>query len=114
MSALLPSRFRWWASLLSLQAPPAAAGRPERDPRRLLAPAWGLGTDGRMRRLLSPTLIRAGSLLCGQTMRLDLHPADLQYPRYMMALEWVLGRDARRRQAITYDELIAASPAASG
>ena len=44
-------------------------------------------------------------------MRLDLHPADVQFPRYMMALEWILGRDARRRQAITYDELIAATPA---
>jgi predicted deacetylase len=114
LSALLPSRFRWWASLLSLHQPLAIEERQEGDPRRLLAPAWGVGTDGRLRRLLSPTLIRAGSLLCGQTMRLEVHPADLQYPRYMMALEWILGRDARRRQAVTYDELIAASPAASG
>ena len=111
LSALLPSRFRWWASLLSLHHPLAIEEREQSDPRRLLAPAWGVGTDGRLRRLLSPTLIRAGSLLCGQTMRLDLHPADVQFPRYMMALEWILGRDARRRQAITYDELIAATPA---
>ena len=78
----------------------------ERDPRRLLAPAWGIGSEGRPRRLLCPSLIRAGSLICGHTMRLDLHPADLQHPRYMTALEWVLGRAGHRRQAITYDDLL--------
>ena len=60
-----------------------------------------------LRRAVSPSLIRAGSLLCGGTMRLDLHPADLEHPRYMMALEWVLGRAGHRREAITYDELVA-------
>ena len=41
-------------------------------------------------------------------MRLDLHPADLQHPRHMMALEWVLGRAGHRREAITYDDLATA------
>jgi hypothetical protein len=40
-------------------------------------------------------------------MRLDLHPAYLDHQHQMMALEWVLGRAGGRRQAVTYDELIA-------
>jgi predicted deacetylase len=104
---LLPRRFRWWAGLLQLhRSSPATDG----DPRRRLAPAWGMGTDSPLQRALSPSLIRAGSLLCGNTLRLDLHPADLQHPRHMLALEWVLNRAGRRREAITYDELAAASP----
>jgi hypothetical protein len=46
-------------------------------------------------------------MLSGDTLRLDLHPADLQHPRHMLALERVLQR-AARRHAITYDELLAA------
>jgi predicted deacetylase len=102
----LASKFRWWAGLLQLhRAYPA----PESDPRQLLAPAWGMGTDSLLRRALSPSLIRVGSLICGQTMRLDLHPVDLQHPRHMLALEWVLGRAGNRREAITYDEIAAAT-----
>jgi predicted deacetylase len=102
---LLPRRFRWWAGLLQLHE--ALSGR-DGDPRRLRAPAWGIGTDSRLRLALSPALIRVGSMLCGQTMRLDVHPADLQHPRYMMALEWVLGHAGPRRQAVTYEDLLAA------
>ncbi len=101
---LLPRRFRWWASWLRLHQ---TFDAPEGDARRLLAPAWGIGSASRLRCLLSPSLIRAGSLVCGHTMRLDLHPADLQHPRHMLALEWVLGRAGHRRRAITYDELLA-------
>jgi hypothetical protein len=36
----------------------------------------------------------------------DVHPADLEHPRHVLALEWVLGRAGRRREAITYDELL--------
>jgi len=111
---VLPQRFRWWAGLLRLHRTRAIApGDPRRllAPARELAPAWGMGTNSPLRRALSPPLIRAGSLLCGNTLRLDLHPADLQHPRHMMALEWVLDRAGRRREAITYDEL-AASPRA--
>jgi predicted deacetylase len=103
---VLPSRFRWWASLLRLYRTPAAgnAGRSQ-----WLAPAWGMGTDNRARRLLAPSLIRAGSMLCGETLRLDLHPADLQHPRHMLALEWVLARSAPTRQAITFEEAVSPS-----
>jgi hypothetical protein len=39
----------------------------------------------------------------------DLHPSDLQHPRHMMALDWVLRRAGRRREAITYDDLAVSS-----
>lgn len=102
---LLPRRFRWWAGLLRVHRMPTPAGG---GPQQLLAPAWGMGTGGPLRRLLSPALIRAGSLICGHTLRLDLHPADLRYPRHMLALERVLGRAGHRREAITYEQLIGA------
>jgi predicted deacetylase len=108
---VLPDRFRWWAGLLRLhRRPPLLEGeerRLGRTPAPGLAPAWSMGTDCRLQRILSPSLIRAGSVLCGSTLRLDLHPADLNHPRHMLALEWVLQRAGRRREAITYDELAA-------
>jgi predicted deacetylase len=105
LRSVLPCRFRWWAGLLRLHRPTPATGRVRT---RLLTPAWGMGTAGPLQRTLSPALIRAGSLLCGDALRLDLHPADLEHPRHMVALEWVLNRAGGRRQAITYDELLAA------
>jgi hypothetical protein len=118
---VLPRRFNWWAGLLRVHRPLAgsagagrsAIDRPSVGRHTLLAPAWGIGTDGPLRSTFSPALIRLGGLLPGHTLRLDLHPADLQHPRHMMALEWVLGRSGRRREAITYDELIGDLDAAS-
>jgi predicted deacetylase len=99
----LPRKFRWWASLLRLHR----ACAPDEDSQtQWLAPAWGMGTDSRLRRVLSPSLIRAGSLLCGETLRLDLHPSDLEHPRHMIALERALARTARRRRAITFEEMV--------
>ena len=62
-----------------------------------------------LQRTLSPPLIRAGSLAlratrCAWTC---IRPT-CEHPRHMIALEWVLGRAGRRREAITYDELLAA------
>jgi predicted deacetylase len=102
---VLPGRFRWWAGLLGVHRRTVET---DGDRGHLLAPAWGMGTAGRLQRTLSPALIRAGGLLSGETLRVDLHPADLQHPRHMIALEWVLSRAGRRRDAITYDELLAA------
>jgi predicted deacetylase len=100
---ILGSKFRWWAGLLRLHgAPGGGAG-----PGRMLAPAWGLGSESVTRRVLSPSFIRAGTLLCGGTLRLDLHPRDLEHPRQMAALERALGRARTRRRAITYDEFAA-------
>jgi predicted deacetylase len=110
----LRARFRWWASLLGLHGPlTVERAAPSTDERaapaswRRLAPAWSLGNEGRPGRALSPALIRAGGLCAGRTLRLDLHPADLDYPRHTLALEWVL-RHAVSRAAATYDELASA------
>jgi hypothetical protein len=61
-----------------------------------------------LRRVLSPALVRAGALASGTTLRLDLHPADLDHPSHMLALESVLRRSAGAREAVTYDELASA------
>jgi hypothetical protein len=102
-------RFRWWAGLLRLHR---ALTTHDDDvlgtgPNQILAPAWDVGSEGALRRMLSPSLVRAGSLFHGATLRLDLHPADLERPRHMLALERVLSRTGRKRTAITYDELAA-------
>jgi predicted deacetylase len=119
-------RFRWWAGLLRVHRAPQelyvgeGAGAMSNAPAALaangdalqssacaLAPAWSLAAGGPFSRVLSPSLVRAGSLLPTSTLRLDLHPDDLRHPRHMMALEWVLERSAHRRTAITYRELAA-------
>jgi predicted deacetylase len=76
------------------------------EPDGFVAPAYAYTPA--LRRVVSPSLIRTGSLLCSGTLRLDLHPSDLQHPRHMLALEWVLGRTARQRQAITFQEIVCA------
>ncbi len=42
--------------------------------------------------------------MSGDLLRLDLHPADLDHPRCVAAVESVL-RGARGRAAVTYDQL---------
>jgi predicted deacetylase len=106
LRSVLPRRFRWWASMLRLHRTFAA---PDGNRAQRLAPVWDIGTDGPLRRVLAPGLIRAGSLLSGENLRLDLHPADLQHPRHMLALEWILGRAGQRREAITFEELVSAA-----
>jgi len=100
----LERRFRWWASLLRLMPAAPAGGEPRQG---RLAPAWGAAGESALQRMLAPGLIRAGGALGGRTLRLDLHPAALEYPRQMLALEWVLARRARRRTAVTYEQLLA-------
>ena len=100
---VLAGRYGWWATLLRVCG---GDGNGE-GPRDALAPAWSMGTNGPVRRAMSPVLIRGGALAAGRTLRLDLHPADLAYPRHMLALEWVLARAGGRRTAVTYDELAA-------
>jgi predicted deacetylase len=100
---VLAERFRWWASLLRLHRLPTPRAE---DRARLLAPAWGMGTASPLARVLSPLLVGAGAQLCGHTLRLEVHPADLQHPRHMIALERVLEGAGGRREAITYDELL--------
>jgi len=103
----LGQRFSWWASLLRVHRtqPQVEARAQDESALCQLAPAWSLAAAGPFSRAFSPSLVRAGSLLPTNTLRLDLHPADLRYPRHMMALEWVLARAGSRRRAITYQEL---------
>ncbi len=91
----LAGRFEWWAGLLGLQR---GGGR------RTLAPALALGRRTALRRAATPGLVRALARLGGPLLRLDLHPADLDHPRHVFALEAVL-RGARGRTAVTYDEV---------
>jgi predicted deacetylase len=104
LRSVLPHRFRWWAGMLGVHRRAQPAGEQRA---RLLSPVWGMGSASALQRALSPALIRAGGMLGGRTLRVDLHPADLQHPRQMLALDHVLDRAGRRRKAITYDELAA-------
>ncbi len=123
----LGEHFHWWAARLSLhRSHPSRASlsvqsaativigsQRSADARSLeedqrcdrLGPPLGLTSSGRLRRALSPALLRAGALLSGTTLRLDLHPSDLDRPSHMLALEWVLNHSAASRDAVTYDEL---------
>lgn len=116
----LGERFHWWAALLGLhRAHPAGAGSYRAHSggasvvaeaeRALLGPPISLSNAGRLRRVLSPALLRAGALISGTTLRLDLHPSDLEHPNHMLALEWVLKRSACTREAVTYEQLASAA-----
>lgn len=98
LRAALDGRYEWWADLLRLHRGGRGA---------TLAPALTLGTATPLKRALSPLLIRGMSVAGGPLLRLDLHPADLDHPRHMLALDAVLTR-AGRRTAVTYDDLVAA------
>jgi predicted deacetylase len=119
---ILSERFHWWTALLGLHRahPPhpatvrlAEAQEGERARRELLGPPLALSSAGRLRKALSPVLLRAGALLSGSTLRLDLHPSDLDDPRHMLALEWVLKRAASSREAVTYEQLAQSTPTGS-
>jgi predicted deacetylase len=88
LRATVRERYSWWADLLRLHR--VAGGDP-------LAPAIRL----------SPLALRASALLGGPLLRIDLRPTDLEHTRHMLALERVLRR-ARRRTAVTYDQLAVA------
>ena len=91
---VLTATFDWWAGVWTVH---------DRNGGRR-SPALALGTSGPIRRALSPPFVRAGAVLPQRTIRLDLHPADFDHPRNVLALEWVLRR-AHRHSPITYDEL---------
>jgi predicted deacetylase len=115
----LGERFHWWAALLGLHRAHPNRTRILREDesgtlsratvrsarRELLGPPIALSSSGGLRRALSPALLRAGAILSGATLRLDLHPSDLDHPSHMLALEWVLRRSAGVREAVTYDDL---------
>jgi hypothetical protein len=98
----LAARFSWWAGLLRFHTVRDGNGTPGAG---TMAPALCLDTTRPLGRVLSPPFVRAGAVLSGRTLRLDLHPADLRSPRHMLALEHVLRKAARRRVAVNYDDL---------
>jgi predicted deacetylase len=79
----LSCTFDWWGGLMSVHRTRGRA---------TLAPVLRAGTIGR-------------ALTAGPLLRLDLHPADLEHPRHMRAIERLLRRAGRTRAAVTYDEL---------
>ncbi len=89
LRAHLAKRFDWWATLLAL-----------RGPRGTRTPALCLATK-------RAAFVRIGAALSGSVLRLDLHPADFDHTRHVLALESVLQR-ARDRTAVTYDDLCSA------
>jgi predicted deacetylase len=94
LRAELSASFDWWAGLW----------RVWRGERGSFTPALGLGTSTSLKRALSPGFVRAGARVANGTMRLDLHPADFDHPRHVLALDAALRRAAPRR-TITYDDL---------
>ena len=92
----LAQSFDWWASMHSLSY--------DHGRRTTRAQALTLGSSTGLKRLASPAAIRAGACVAGSLLRLDLHPADLDHPSHIGAVESVLRR-ARHRTALTYDEL---------
>ena len=98
----LSRRFRWWADLLHVHRADGVATGPRAAP---LAPAFSLAGAGVLGRAISPSLARAGALLPTSSLRVDLHPSDLDNRRHMLALERVLSRSATSRTAVTYRDL---------
>ena len=94
---VVAASFDWWASLARIYV----GARPERPTR---APALTFATANAAKRAASPWLVRAGARRAGEVLRLDLHPADLDHRRNVAATEAILSR-ARRREAVTYDDL---------
>lgn len=91
----LPCRYAWWSDLW----------RVHRRDSGLTAPALSLGAPTASRRAGSPSLARAGALLSGRVLRLDMHPADFDHPGRVEALDRIMAR-AGGREAVTYDELL--------
>lgn len=98
----LTLRFRWWADLLRVHRTRSPL---HPDDRGALSPALSLAGAGALSRVFSPQLVRLGALLPTDTLRLDIHPAYLQHPRHMLALEAILDRAGGRHRAVTYPEL---------
>ncbi len=88
-------RFAWYAGLVVIH------GR-----RTIAAPAHGLGTSTTFKQTTSQTVMRLGTRLPSEVLRVDLHPADFDIPGHVRALDAVL-RDAATAVAMTYDHLAA-------
>jgi hypothetical protein len=88
------------AGLLTISRPPYAGGKPCRN----LEVAHCLGTTTALKRTLSPLQVQLATRLPTSVLRLDVHPADFDYPGQISVIESILER-ANARNAVTYDEL---------
>jgi predicted deacetylase len=70
------------------------------------ARALCLGSSTKLKRALSPPVIRTASRAMGEVMRVDIHPADFDHSRHVATLELLL-QQARShgRTPVTYDDL---------
>lgn len=92
--------FRWWATRGELRTP----GRTTR------VPSLGLGASTPLRRILSPTAAGVGVRLVTSTdaIRVDLHPADLHYPRLRTAVRaLILALSRQGRDPVCHRDLLA-------
>lgn len=87
--------FEWYGGLFAVHC---------RRPLRV--PAHGLGTSTRFKRRSSPPALCATTRLARTVLRLDVHPADFDFPTHVAALSSVLQAN-QDRHAMTYDELTA-------
>jgi predicted deacetylase len=94
---LVGESFDWFADLGSIRI---RAHGPVRSH------ALCLGHSTRLKRQLSPIVVRAGARAVGdRVLRVDIHPADVAIPRHMATLESLL-EHAHGRDAVTYDDLV--------
>lgn len=93
---LLRRTFEWFADMRCVRF---------RGDGEIRARALCLGSSTPFKRLFSPPLVRALSVVPGEVMRIDVHPVDFDHPGHVATLEWLLER-AARRQAVTYDDLV--------
>ena len=68
------------------------------------AHALCLGSSTKLKRALSPPIIRNAARFSGELMRIDIHPADFDQPGHIATLELLLER-AQDRTPVTYDDL---------
>ena len=97
LRAVLSETFDWFADLRAVHS---------RSRGKMRSPALCLGSSTRLKRALSPAIVRATSRIAGPVMRVDVHPADFELTGHVAALEALLER-ASGRDVVTYDDLVA-------
>lgn len=90
----LALRFVWWAELFAVRGPFGT----------IRAPALCLGASSRLKRATSPQLVLGLARPRWGVLRVDLHPADLEFRRTRAAVERLLDR-AAGRTPVSYDDL---------
>ncbi len=96
LRGILDDSFEWFADLRAVRS---------RSHGSVRSTALCLGTSTRLKRDLSPPLVRAASHAPGSVMRVDIHPADFDPPGHVATLKALLAR-AAGRDAVTYDEIL--------